>query len=280
MKLLIGSLTWCPPYNKKREEIIVNYLELMAETYSKNEFDWLIIDNNTESPVLQKAIDRYKNIAQIIRNPVNYGWAVGRNQMMQVFDKSDSSLLAMMDCDMFYPEIDWPTRTINAYENIPWLHVFTLRKFTPENEGEYLGMIQSEKGISVARYRDLFGMTTVIDKLALKTLGGYDWKVLPATWGWHDIEYGLRIVHANLMPQVNQLDSLMGVSLDPLMMTTVEHRHTNAYDVFQKSFKDYHRDKLFAPFLKQQEEYRKKTIPVFFDYNEMPEDDYFITHHV
>lgn len=264
--LLIGTTTWAVEGSDNKARQQVRYLDLMEKCQEQSGFDFIVVDNNSTNPIM---IDRLKSLTcKVIYNKENFGWAVPRNQMMQVFSKGTWSHLVMQDSDIFFYELDWPKRLLEILGKLPWLHTCQIRPAS--GNGSIEGFLETVEidGVVLNNYQQYLGGTDVIDRFTLKLYGGYDWKAVPFKWGWHDIEYGVRFEVSNA--QRREYDGrIVGPHFDPLCFTTGIH-DDEQIGMGHESNRAAHVNKTTPYFMKKLNALRALNTPLFFDYNLMP----------
>lgn len=277
MKLLIGSLTWCPKEFDDRAEQHCRYLQLLSETVKENEdCSWLIIDNNSDHPLVVEALAKYAAEATVIINLDNYGWPVARNQMIGVFKQGDYELLAMQDCDEFLFDKTWPVKVKALYERNPKVIGYGIRA-NEFHDGKWksdrINVVILPSNIIVDVYREHLGTTTIVDHKVIDTIGGYDWQAIPCKWGFHDPEYGRRLLKSGLLAESGNK------YVDPIRMKDSKRENCEtAEDNYYKKLQPYRETILktkYATFLKKEAAVMNGEAPLFFDYNLRPPEGFF-----
>lgn len=263
MKLLFGSLTWCLEGQDARAEQQLHYLSLTSKVVKENNCQWIIVDNASTHPKIKQALNEYEAESVII-NPCNYGWAVGRNQMMQKYEESTADILVMQDCDIFLEDLRWPERLLNAFDKISWLHVCQVRSTDTgeQGRGDFLSLRLVE-GVFCNQHERFIGATNAIDRRALALLGGYDWKSIPTKWGFHDPEYGVRLEALNV--------HLQGPHLDPVRVKSGFH-DPERLGMDGNPQRPFYAAKAAPYFDAQIAKVRANKVPLYFDYHLMPKE--------
>lgn len=260
MKLLLGTITWCPYDKEERAKQQIRYLDGLLNLKKTNDLDILVVDNNSTNPLLKEYLNNID--CEVIYNGENWGWAVGRNQMMQYYSNSVYDLLVMQDSDVFFEDDDWPKRLCTAFDKVPWLHVCQIRTtdIGEEGKGDFTGM-KCSNGVIFNTFSRFIGGTNAIDRVALATLGGYDWKSIPFVWGYHDPEYGCRL-------EMSKMHSL-GPNLDPVRVKKGIHDPERC-GMRDSASRGTIARKVGVYFDKQIAKVKSGQASLFFDYTELP----------
>ena len=259
MKTLLQTTVWAPLDQPKRLETLRKHL-LAIPTY-KGKFDLLINVNGSElNPIVDPIIKEMGDITgaeieavTVARTTDNKGWCWARNNGIKTALEGDYDLLILMDCDIWVEKLDWILKAQDAAKIQP---AFMCRMF----EAKCMkGGARSVFNYKWEMYDEWLGCINVLTRKAMETCGGYDNVTFPQEWGYHDCEYGRRLLKAGFFKLTGEYPSLSGLR--------VIEEHDREYDTSMQSMKDTYGQKYSGTFWAEHTKGMSGEKPLFFDYN-------------
>jgi hypothetical protein len=221
-RILLGVTAWCPN-QLERHQRATDASEWLAQMRglrekSRESFDFVIIDNGAEHPLLRQAIGAWEREPQtLIERPrPQLGWAGGRNRIIEIFMDGRWDRLVLIDQDMFVAADDWIEKIARLTETDPGLLAYMMCV----NERHVRGEAVLPSGTRAIIMKEFLGGINILSRDAIEKVGGYDTRSFPEHWGWHDILYGRALRAAGL------LEYAAGNFVDPVRVPTV-HRNSS-----------------------------------------------------
>ncbi len=275
MKLLLGSVVWCPEDHPRRHETLKRHLDKLA-TY-QGEYDICVVDNGSGPQVLkilqdfeQQCKDLNRNL-EMRYNKENKGWAHGRNTSIKKCMDGGYDLVAMLDCDIYIETEDWIRQIQRAACVIPAFmgrvneidvdpRTFCSPGKTLDVDPKKRAFICLERfgGITWHRYDEYLGCLNVMTREAIEKVGGYDCESIPSDWGFQDPFWGRCAVKAGLFKSLSPY---------PALPLKIIEEHDDDYDKLMDPKKYQWIRQYNVNFLKAELEIRTGARSCFFDYN-------------
>jgi GT2 family glycosyltransferase len=199
------------------------------------DFELLFIDNDSQHPIIlsemKQSFGNWFPNATVLKFSPQLGWAGARNEIIKRFMQGSWERLVMMDHDIVVLDPLWLNRIDQFIDDEPDLNAFMLLGYRYEFIGETV-LPRTKKKATVCR--EFTGAVNIISRKVPSTVGGYNTTDFPLPWGWHDIEFGERIVASGLLSAVDNkiLDPIMApvVHLDPNSLEA----HNNRSPILEK----------------------------------------------
>lgn len=221
-KTLVHSVTWCPDGQPQRVRTVEKHLQRLFD-YT-GDFDILVTDNASEGEG-REIVEKYAG-SSLVRFPTNRGWAFARNYAINHMVENSYDIIIMLDCDVWSERDDIISYAQDATRD---LECFMCRRY----ETQYMVGFKKTENFKWDLYDEWLGCINVATRRAIDLVGGYDLITFPQQWGFHDCEWGRRVLKAGL------LKDLGGEKSYPSLYNgKVREEHDDEYDKVLKPMKD------------------------------------------
>lgn len=257
MKSLVQTTLWAPDHvlNQSRLDTIKTHLDSFLNY--RGDWDFHIVNNSQILDAMsQDFIENMKKIhpEKVIYYdfyPENKGWCFARNRGITRFMQSDDyDNIILIDCDVWCYNNNWIINAQLLNKNIP---TFMIRKDEPERHSPFLA-----DGILVWKFGEWLGNINVMNKEVINKVGGYDNITFPQNWGFHDCEYGRRLLKSGLFDKTGYYLSMGGAECESI--------HDDQYQQIMGGVKFEMSHKYLQVFTQTESDVFAGIKPLFFNY--------------
>jgi hypothetical protein len=255
MKTLVATTLWVPDRAEFRLRLVTRHLEHLG-LYT-GDWDLHIVDNcgilADEVSAVTRAAEDCGRLVTLNCRYDNPGWCTARNLALTRFWEGNYDQIILMDCDSWCTDLSWIELAQGASKLLP--------AYTLIFPGSY---IQGTCYIGEFRFevvRDWYGNVNVLTRDAVATVGGYDGVTYPWAWGFHDLDYGVRLKKAGMLSKAgNRYLSLCAGCSDEHDEEYTQKLATIKGEISRKSF----------VFFDRVRKIERGEAPVFVDYRVLP----------
>lgn len=209
MKTLLTTTVWLPNLDDPaRQQIIEDHLNQFL--LYRGEWDLQLVNNSACTlPMVEdfqtKFTQKFPNKLLIINwHPENIGWCRARNLGLDYMMENNYDLIIQSDCDTYCNNLNWIINCQKFSEEQP---AFQIRQY---DRADQIGNYFVANGQMICKYVDWWGNINILTRQVVEVVGGFDYETFPMQWGFHDIEYGRRLLKAGFFDRYGAYTALLG----------------------------------------------------------------------